>query len=1286
MLVAVVAAWPSSAAADPLVGQWHLDVSNPSCPGACSPSYTTPDSSSTGFDIGPATTDPISLTSGGGRWGNALSASNSHVLIKPAPAALQPDDLTVVAWVRHNGYPGPYQYIVGEGDNGATCTAASYAMYTGVGPAHGMFFYVDTTGGLALSPPAGPPDASSLWDGQWHMVAGTFDGSAVRLYVDGTEVTPANTTPQTSIIDYTLSGHNFFIDGYPPVGCVGNSDYTGDVDELRVYDRALSATEIGRLASDTGPTPPVLVPDGTTDVHTTGVGALSPTSATILGTIDDHGAQQSYHAEYGTSTSYGHVSANSQTVGSNTGPKPVSVTITGLTPGTDYHARLVSTSAGEDVSFHTPQMTTTTTTTPPPPPPPVITKLTSYGSSAAPGTPAIVNAELSEPATVIQWNVAGHTVSCPGSEPTIVFPAATAGLGSHRAPRTTTLSSTFVSVRAIGPGGLGPALGEPVTLAPPPKTSLPNTVVSAINAEVSKSPVYVCTGPTTLVGIQPGESVSEWLKRNNSKCFEATLQAPTLRIRGCFTPIANVSDVPTDEQQTLAPLLAQRFATSNENAVLKLTQGLISDHSILVNGVEFKPQAPIVYDSDVNRLITSGATLSVGGIPLDNPRAFQLDTSGTGPINLGPQARGAGGLVTLGGLGLLGDVNVTIDRGNSTDAHSDIATSIQLPAFLGGGHADVTGRLGPDGNFVVNTLDIKEPKIEVPGIASLKDFEVRYADGVWNGQGALCVTDVACLTAIPTSTPPGGVTIGPGDAFRVFGHVTFPAPGVMLGTDVFLADVGFGVGYPPVRVLASAALNISPPLFTANGAVVLAFPSASQPYRLDQDRDTIGNNFPPDAYGVPRTTFTVAASANATMKVPVVGDVPLAHAYLLYQAPGIVRLGGSVALKAFDVIKINGSVSGDFDFSRGTFNVLGNVSACISDVPLFGDACLGATGIVSDRGAGACTSVGPFSVGGGVVWKPSFDVHIWVFDGCRWSPFADFNAAHIAADTPVTVRTKAGDRSREVELDGSTGAPSVHVVAANGQKLDSSAGPGLVYNSSIRIFRSEKLKMTVVGFVNPGAGNNTISLLPGSPPVAHSSIAVDQPAAHVTAGVSGSGAHRVLMYRLGKRRAQKVTFYEQVGDATRKIGTTTHVRGSLKFTATPSPGRSSIVAQFTLAGMPGERITIAHFMPPSPKLGRVRKLRVSRRGPTVSVSWARVADAARYEVIATLKTGAQQIVFTHGRSVKLRHIQRWSAGRVTVRALAPLREGPVAAGRFHANGPRPRGAFKLLTKPRKHRH
>jgi phosphodiesterase/alkaline phosphatase D-like protein len=93
-------------------------------------------------------------------------------------------------------------------------------------------------------------------------------------------------------------------------------------------------------------------------VPQTGIpGNVTGTSAMLNGTVDPNGHTTSWYFEYGKTTAYGTKTA-SQNAGSTKGAQAVSVPISGLTPGTSYHFRLVATSSagtayGVDAAFTT---------------------------------------------------------------------------------------------------------------------------------------------------------------------------------------------------------------------------------------------------------------------------------------------------------------------------------------------------------------------------------------------------------------------------------------------------------------------------------------------------------------------------------------------------------------------------------------------------------------------------------------------------------------------------------------------------------------------------------------------------------------------------------------------------------------------------------------------------------------------------------------------------------------------------------------------------------------------
>jgi len=87
--------------------------------------------------------------------------------------------------------------------------------------------------------------------------------------------------------------------------------------------------------------------------------AITPTSATVNGTVNPEGQSTTYYFEYGTTTLYGSQTSMAG-AGAGTADVKVSTSIEPLSPNTTYHYRVVATNAsgttlGGDVSFKTPK-------------------------------------------------------------------------------------------------------------------------------------------------------------------------------------------------------------------------------------------------------------------------------------------------------------------------------------------------------------------------------------------------------------------------------------------------------------------------------------------------------------------------------------------------------------------------------------------------------------------------------------------------------------------------------------------------------------------------------------------------------------------------------------------------------------------------------------------------------------------------------------------------------------------------------------------------------------------
>ena len=137
--------------------------------------------------------------------------------------------LTVSLWVRKNS-TGARTDILGMWKDGAT----QKFLVTYEIPTSGKFgFYVSIGSGAT-----GTSATTTVNANQWYYVTCTYDGSNAAIYVNG--VLEGSSSPGITL--YTGSSSIFAIaksDGAP---CIG-----GHVDDVRVYNRALTANQVSAL-------------------------------------------------------------------------------------------------------------------------------------------------------------------------------------------------------------------------------------------------------------------------------------------------------------------------------------------------------------------------------------------------------------------------------------------------------------------------------------------------------------------------------------------------------------------------------------------------------------------------------------------------------------------------------------------------------------------------------------------------------------------------------------------------------------------------------------------------------------------------------------------------------------------------------------------------------------------------------------------------------------------------------------------------------------------------------
>ena len=171
-----------------------------------------------------------------GEVGQAFNFNGAnYVQVPDAPSLRFTTAITVEAWVKIRTFNGVMAVVSKTG--GPYVNQGSFDLsIEGSGQ---PYFNVDTTNGAdGLA-----PSSIAITTNQWIYIAGTYDGSTVKIYVNGQL---EGTTPWSQVI---FPGNNPLV-----IGCglqsPSSSPYAfvnGLVDEVSIYNRALSASEIALI-------------------------------------------------------------------------------------------------------------------------------------------------------------------------------------------------------------------------------------------------------------------------------------------------------------------------------------------------------------------------------------------------------------------------------------------------------------------------------------------------------------------------------------------------------------------------------------------------------------------------------------------------------------------------------------------------------------------------------------------------------------------------------------------------------------------------------------------------------------------------------------------------------------------------------------------------------------------------------------------------------------------------------------------------------------------------------
>jgi hypothetical protein len=178
--------------------------------------------------------------------GAALDFTGAQFVGVPDTTTLEPEHVSVDAWVRRAGSPGLFRYVLSKG--AVSCDRSAYGLYSGW--SGGMAFYVSSTTNYVISPEVA---AAVVWDGNWHHVIGSYDGSRVRLSVDGAQV--GSGTPASLDIAYGVGSKGVYVGTYRGACDLG---FLGAIDDVAIWSDVPPGATSGPVIAPVPGTPTVV--------------------------------------------------------------------------------------------------------------------------------------------------------------------------------------------------------------------------------------------------------------------------------------------------------------------------------------------------------------------------------------------------------------------------------------------------------------------------------------------------------------------------------------------------------------------------------------------------------------------------------------------------------------------------------------------------------------------------------------------------------------------------------------------------------------------------------------------------------------------------------------------------------------------------------------------------------------------------------------------------------------------------------------------------------------------
>lgn len=148
-------------------------------------------------------------------------------------AVANPDTFSVGVWV----YPTDQGVVLSITDTTTPSTAYHFTAIELIGAVNPVPYFGIWNAGTQQD------NGGALNYNQWYHIAQTYDGTTMKGYVDGTEVASV-TSAYDSPLD-SVSTNHYFLFGAADTTNMGNgSYYDGRMGEIRIYEDALTPTEV----------------------------------------------------------------------------------------------------------------------------------------------------------------------------------------------------------------------------------------------------------------------------------------------------------------------------------------------------------------------------------------------------------------------------------------------------------------------------------------------------------------------------------------------------------------------------------------------------------------------------------------------------------------------------------------------------------------------------------------------------------------------------------------------------------------------------------------------------------------------------------------------------------------------------------------------------------------------------------------------------------------------------------------------------------------------------------